>query len=224
VLAWPWVRVFGSGEAGLRSLSAVFGTATIVLIGLMARRLAGDRAGLAAAALAATSPLLIWYSQEARAYALLVMLVALSIVCLQRERLGAWGLVAVLALATHYFAAFVVVPEAGWVLWRYGRRALPPLLAIAVAGAALVPLVVVQAAGSRAAFIHTSSLASRLAAVPKQFLVGYATPHATVLVVVAAVIVVALAFSLRREDGPMLALAVLAAGCRWRSRSPAPTT
>jgi hypothetical protein len=212
VLAWPWTRVFGSGEAGLRSLSALFGTATIVLVALVARRLAGDRAGLAAAALAAANPLLIWYSQEARAYALLVMLVALSIVCLQRERLGAWGLVAVLVLATHYFAAFVVVPEAAWVLWRHGRRAFPPLLAIGAAGAALLPLVVVQARGSRAAFIHSSSLVSRLAAVPKQFLVGYATPHATVLVVVAVVIAVALALSLRREDRPMLALAVLAAG------------
>ena len=211
-VAWPWVRVFGAGETGLRSLSALFGTATIVLVALVARRLAGDRAALAAAALAATNPLLIWYSQEARAYALLVMLVALSIVCLQRERLGAWALVAVLALATHYFSAFVVVPEAGWVLWRYRRRAFPPLLAVGVAGAALVPLVVVQAGGSRAAFIHSSSLASRLAAVPKQFLVGYATPHATVLVAVAVAIAMALALSLRREDRPLLALAVLAAG------------
>ena len=117
-----------------------------------------------------------------------------------------------LALATHYFAAFVVVPEAAWVLWRHGRRAFPPLLAIAVASAALVPLVVVQASGSRAAFIRSSSLGSRLAAVPKQFLVGYATPHATVLVVVAAVIAVALALSLRREDRAMLGLAVLATG------------
>jgi mannosyltransferase len=212
VLAWPWARVFGAGETGLRSLSAVFGTATIVLVALVARRLAGDRAGLAAAALAATNPLLIWYSQEARAYALLVILVALSIVCLQRERLGAWALVAMLALATHYFSAFVVVPEAGWVLWRYGRRAFPPLLATGVVAAALVPLVVVQAGGSRAAFIHSSSLVSRLAAVPKQFLIGYATPHATVLLVVAVAIAVALALSLRREDRPMLALAVLAAG------------
>src|ERR1019366_4120160 len=47
LLAWIWVRIFGAGEAGLRSLSAVFGTATIVLLALIARRLAGNRAALA---------------------------------------------------------------------------------------------------------------------------------------------------------------------------------
>jgi len=212
VALWVWSRLFGAGEAGLRSLSALLGTATIVLAALIARRLAGDRAAIGAAALAATSPLLIWYSQEARAYALLVMLVALSLLLLAQERLALWGLAAVLALATHYFALFVVVPQAGWVLWRHGRRALAPLLAVALAGAALLPLAIVQAGGSRAAFIRASSLGSRLAAVPKQFLIGYATPHATVLVVVAAVIVAALALSLRRQDRPMVALAALAAG------------
>ena len=212
VLAWPWVRVFGAGEAGLRSLSALLGVATIVLVAIAARRLAGDRAGLAAAALAATSPLLIWYSQEARAYALLVMLVAASLVCLQRERYGAWALTAVLALATHYFALFVIVPQAAWVLHREGRRALAPLVPVALAGAALLPLAIVQASGSRAAFISTSSLGSRLAAVPKQFLIGYATPHATVLTVIAVVLAVGLALGLRRRERPLLALGVLAAG------------
>jgi mannosyltransferase len=214
VLAWAWVRVFGAGETGLRSLSAVFGTATIVLVALVARRAAGDRASLAAAALAAASPLLIWYSQEARAYALLGMLVALSILCLQRERFAAWGLVAALALATHYFAIFVVVPEGAWVAWRYARgsrRALAALAGVLAVGAALLPLAIVQAGGSRAAFIRTSSLASRTGAVPKQFLVGYATPHATLLTVIAAVLALGLALSVRRRDGPLLALAASAA-------------
>jgi len=48
VVAWAWVRVFGAGEAGLRSLSAVFGTATIVVLALIARRLAvGGRSSTA---------------------------------------------------------------------------------------------------------------------------------------------------------------------------------
>ena len=121
VLAWVWVRIFGAGEAGLRSLSALFGTAAIVVLALIARRLAGNRAALAAAALAATNPLLIWYSQEARAYALLVTLCALSLWFLLREDWRGFALASALALATHYFAVFIVVPEACWVLWRYVR-------------------------------------------------------------------------------------------------------
>jgi hypothetical protein len=90
VAAWGWVRVFGAGEVGLRSLSALFGTATIVVLALIARRLAGNRAAIAAAALCATNPLLIWYSQEARAYALLVALCAISLWCLVREDWRGW--------------------------------------------------------------------------------------------------------------------------------------
>src|ERR1700730_17458954 len=92
VLAWVWVRIFGAHEVGLRSFSAVFGTATIVLIALVARRVAGERAAVAAAALAAANPLLIWYSQEARAYALLVALCALSLWCLLREDWRGWAI------------------------------------------------------------------------------------------------------------------------------------
>lgn len=29
VLAWGWAKLFGTGEVGLRSLSALFGTATV---------------------------------------------------------------------------------------------------------------------------------------------------------------------------------------------------
>jgi uncharacterized membrane protein len=215
VAAWIWVRVFGAGEVGLRSLSALFGTATIVVLALIARRLAGSRAGLAAAALAATSPLLIWYGQEARAYALLVLLCALSVWLLARGDWWAWGLACVLALATHYFAVFIVVPEMGWVAWRVARgsrRALFATAVIGLIGVALLPLAIVQSRGNRAAFITTSSLASRVAAVPKQFLVGYATPAAALLTVLASVVAVALAFGLRRADRGLLGLAALALG------------
>src|SRR5437879_2148634 len=67
-VAWAWARVFGHGEAGLRSLSALAGIATVPVMYGAARRLVSERAGLIAAALTACSPLLIWYSQEARSY------------------------------------------------------------------------------------------------------------------------------------------------------------
>ena len=66
VAAWMWAKVFGLGEIGMRSLSALAGTATIPVVYLAGRTLASRTAGLIAAAFAATSPLLVWYSQEAR--------------------------------------------------------------------------------------------------------------------------------------------------------------
>ena len=215
VAAWGWVRVFGAGEVGLRSLSALFGTATIVVLALIARRLAGNRAAIAAAALCATNPLLIWYSQEARAYALLVALCAISLWCLVREDWRGWAIAAALALATHYFALFMVVPELGWLGWGHARQsraaAWSAAFVVAVA-AALAPLAIVQAGGNRAGFIHSTGLAGRIVAVPKQFLIGYATPHAVALSILAAALALGLTLGLRRSDRGLLALAALAIG------------
>src|SRR3954468_24884118 len=72
ILAWVWAKVFGTGEVGLRSLSALIGTLTIPVAFVLGRRVADERAGLLASALTAFNPLVVWYSQEARSYALLV--------------------------------------------------------------------------------------------------------------------------------------------------------
>src|SRR5437764_3129803 len=145
VLAWLWTKVFGTSEAGIRSLSALFGTLTVPVAYLIGARLVSRRAGLLAALAVAVSPLLVWYSQEARAYALLVLTSALTIwlfaAALQeperRTWLAWWAAAASLALLSHYFAAFLVVPEAAWLLWSARGRELRPVL-LAVAGPAAV--------------------------------------------------------------------------------------
>src|SRR5947209_12259576 len=78
VAAWTWSRLFGTGEVGLRSLSALCGTLTIPVVWALGRRLVSERVGLIAALLTAVSPLLFWYSQEARAYSLFALLGVLS--------------------------------------------------------------------------------------------------------------------------------------------------
>ena len=70
VVAWAWARLFGSSEAGLRSLSALCGVLTVVAIYVTADRLFSRRVAGIAAFVAATSPLLVWYGQEARSYGL----------------------------------------------------------------------------------------------------------------------------------------------------------
>ncbi len=53
VLLWPWTRVFGQGEFGLRSFSALCGTLAILVAYALGARLAGARGALLAAVLAA---------------------------------------------------------------------------------------------------------------------------------------------------------------------------
>ena len=43
LLAWLWTHVFGTGEVGLRSFSALVGTAAIGVVWALAKRIGGDR-------------------------------------------------------------------------------------------------------------------------------------------------------------------------------------
>ena len=65
-----WIRVFGESEAAVRSLSAVLGTGVVAAIFVFGRLAGGSTLGLCAAALAATSPILVLYSRDTRGYAL----------------------------------------------------------------------------------------------------------------------------------------------------------
>src|SRR3954453_11509327 len=95
-LAWLWTQLTGTGEFGLRSISALAGIATIPVAHLLATALTTPptglkpepgsgfrpvgrgrgpgRVGVVAAALVAVNPMLVWYSQEARGYALFALL------------------------------------------------------------------------------------------------------------------------------------------------------
>src|SRR5207302_9729664 len=64
-----WGDAFGSSELALRSLSAAWGVAAVVLTFLIGRRLFGLLAGSVAALLLAVAPLAVYYSQEVRMYA-----------------------------------------------------------------------------------------------------------------------------------------------------------
>lgn len=172
VVAWPWAHVFGSGEAALRSLSALFGIATVPVAYHLARELIGTRgAALATAALVAFNPLLVWYSQEARPYALLVLLCALSMLFAVRRQVWWWALASALALLTHYFAAFLVVPEALWLAW-VCRAYLPGVL-VGLVGIALIPLAAHERSKIGTGYIEGFSLSRRAIGVPEDFLTGF---------------------------------------------------
>jgi 4-amino-4-deoxy-L-arabinose transferase-like glycosyltransferase len=179
VLAWAWTQVTGTGEVGLRSLSALAGVATVPVAYLLGGELAGRRAGILAAALVAVNPMLLWYSQEARGYALLVLLTALAALyfvrALDRGRradIRLWGAVSALALATHYFAVFPIALEALWLLRRRGRAAVAGLWIVAAAGLLLAPLAIHQMSLGHAEWIGDRGLLDRLWEAPVAFAVG----------------------------------------------------
>ncbi len=172
LVAWFWSRPFGTGEVWMRSLSALAGTASIVAVYLSAVALPlPRRAGLIAAAMVAVSPVLIWFSQDARAYALVFLLTALSFLFFARARrsgsrrdLAWWAALSALALATHYFAGFVVAPEAALLLLGSRRRRDVALAvgAIAAAAALLAPIALQQAGNAHAGWIAEQPLGQRL--------------------------------------------------------------
>ncbi|MDQ6777105.1 MAG: glycosyltransferase family 39 protein [Actinomycetota bacterium] len=210
VLAWGWGHVFGYSEFAVRSVSALAGILTVPVVYVLARLLADRRAASIAGALVALSPLLIWYSQEARAYALATLLGTLSLTCFvgfidtRRGRwVAGWAASSALGLATHYFVGFVVGPELVWLLWRghEDRRvwvAAGVVLAVAVA---LVPLALAQRGTGHADYISQGSLTTRLVQVPKQFLTGYASPSQAITSALTALLCAAGALALLVRSG-----------------------
>jgi mannosyltransferase len=71
LLAWSSVQLFGGAEWVLRLPSAVLGVLNVALLYGLGARIGGRGVGLVAAALLALSGYHVWYSQEARMYALL---------------------------------------------------------------------------------------------------------------------------------------------------------
>jgi hypothetical protein len=99
-----------------RLLSVLAGTATIPLVYALGSRLIHPWAGVVMSAVLALSPLHIWYSQEARPYALVVGLVGLSYLALalfthdpRRRWAVLYGVSVFLALYTEYSAVYALL-------------------------------------------------------------------------------------------------------------------
>jgi hypothetical protein len=127
--AWAMTAT-GAGEGWVRTPFALAGTASVVLLAALGRRLLGAGTGLVAAALLALSPFHVELSQLARPYAFLLALSIasfLALVCaLQRPGVTAWLLFSALAtlnLYAQYLAIQVLAVEAlTAVVWLARRR------------------------------------------------------------------------------------------------------
>ena len=155
-----WLGLAGQTEFAVRFASLWFGVLAVALLYRLGRRLGlGRPAATLGAALLAISPYAIWHSQDARMYSMSLALTTASVVlmleALARRRIIYWaGYVGVtlLALHTHYYAAYVVIAENlfvfGQALWaRAGRRHVWPWLAAqATTGLLYLPWLVVARA------------------------------------------------------------------------------
>jgi mannosyltransferase len=140
---WLWL---GGSDAFARSLSALFGLATLPLVYSLARRLFDTRTAVIALVLIAGNVQFVGHAREARGYSLAVLLVTGSSLLLvravqdgHRRDWVLYPLVAALAVYAHLLAALAVLAQLASLL-AIGRRA--DLRRVAAATGALALLVV----------------------------------------------------------------------------------
>lgn len=158
MMSWIWVRV-ASSEAFLRAPSAVFVIAALPVLYLTTRRLFDERTAVVAGLLFAVNANPVTYGQEARTYALVLLLGVVSSYFLVRTvdegslvARRAWILTGALLGYSHMVGLFVlgaqvvslaVLPRAVLA----ARRLVSAVVALAVAVSPMVILLLVQSGG-----------------------------------------------------------------------------
>ncbi len=127
-----WIRAFGDSLTAMRSLSALFGIATIMLVFVAVREICltlsaelpaelGEMAGAVAALLVAANPTLVDSARAARMYSMLsaveIAQIAFFVRAQRWGKLSDYGGIAVctaIAVALNFTAAFLLIAEALW--------------------------------------------------------------------------------------------------------------
>ena len=142
--AW---HVLGNDPAIMRALSAVFSVATIPLVYIVGRRLYDTCTGAIAAVVLAFNGLVLQWSQQVRGYTMAMFLVTLATYLFVRTvdepstaRGFVYGIVAVAAVATHFFSVLVIAAHAVSFLVMRPRPTRVFLLPAALIGGLLLPV------------------------------------------------------------------------------------
>jgi len=148
-----WLALAGGSEFALRFPSALAGVLTVALLLRAGRCWLDGRAASWAALLLALNPFHVWYSQEARMYALLGLLATATLAAfwraLRRRRAQDWAVLAGvsgLAYVTHYFALYLPLVEFAFLLATFRRRHRELMRWTATQALAVLPLAVWLAA------------------------------------------------------------------------------
>ena len=141
-----WMGVFGTGDLAVRALSGIFGVVALPLIWVIARRKGGSTLGWVAVAVVAISPFAVRYSDEARMYSLVILLVVIGWLLVDDvtdrgkssiARFIAVSMIAAMLLYTHYWSLWLLGAlglTCLWKMWRTKDRvARRPWVGLAVA-------------------------------------------------------------------------------------------
>jgi 4-amino-4-deoxy-L-arabinose transferase-like glycosyltransferase len=250
IVLWPLIRIFGTGEIVLRVPAVLAGTASVPALWWAARRLGyRDAVALGAAALLAVNPMAVWYSQEARPYALVVLAACLAFGALpgvlaprakhpqgqrgaqgQRGSPGAGGTRAVLGYVAamallgycDLLALPIALPAQALLARRTGREGMRRWLwSLAAVLVCCVPLIVavVIARGRRNALYWLPKLSRSLVEGAVQEFTGGLSGLSAVRWVTVLAVLVLVAAALWRGRG--VALAKLAVPAWWGLAPPA---
>lgn len=203
-----WVHL-GQGEAVVRSLSVVFFVATVPILVAVARRLFDTRTALIAGLLFALNEFAVSFSQEARTYSLVYLLITLStwllLRALDRGSRGAWAAyvaVAALSVYAHMLALLVVAGQLITVLvLRRGGPSRGSVVGAGV-GVGLLASPVVLSAFAQRADTRLGWLARPSARDVGRLLVDFAGHTAALLAVAAGLVALALWPVLRAAGDP----------------------
>ena len=125
--AWmhAWMHL-GESEAALRWFSVLCAACAVIAVSFLARRLCDTKAGVAAGFLAAASPLLFDVARQARPYALLVFVAALSSLLFlraaERPTVQRWASYVTISAAGCYVHLFLLLLVAAHALWALTSR------------------------------------------------------------------------------------------------------
>lgn len=149
-----WIALAGWAPFALRYLSLLAGVLIVPLVYALGKRIGSAASGQWAAALAACSPYFIWYSQDAKMYALITALAVLAIYALRRALYGSGRWWAAMVIATslclylHILTALLIPLEFGllllWMLYPPRRKWLEALLSFACLTLPYLPLLAWQ--------------------------------------------------------------------------------
>ena len=220
---WATVRLLhSSSEQAVRLPSLIAGTLLIPALFVTGRELFDRRTGLLAALLATVAPLLIWYSQESRPYAMFMLFATLAVWAQVRViRDGrarywvAYGALTIALLYTHYFSVIPIAIQQvafGAVAWSRARKGEPvkglltgcwiTWVAIAVAVAPLAPFIHQQ-------FLHDQVAGTGFSGAPSAGVTSTSVPqggHPTIYALIANFVWAIWGY---HADSTMIALAAL---------------
>ncbi|MBU0619327.1 glycosyltransferase family 39 protein [Patescibacteria group bacterium] len=118
LLLFPWIRIFGSSEAAIRSLSVLLYLGTLITVYFIARHLTNNKkTAWLATLLTLANPFLFTFAFESRMYMIMVFFVTLSFYFLAKKQLWGHVLTAAAAMYSQHYAALVIVWQFFWQLF-----------------------------------------------------------------------------------------------------------